>query len=56
MSKSPGVSPEVLRQVKLLELQTRGLVNSLLKRETVPKRCEPDRSAASITVSSRSSM
>ena len=33
MSKSPGVSPEVLRQVKLLELQTRGLVNSLFTGE-----------------------
>ncbi len=28
MSATVGVSPEVLRQVKLLELQTRGLVNS----------------------------
>ena len=33
MTKSPGVSPEVLRQVKLLELQTRGLVNSLFTGE-----------------------
>ena len=33
MSKGPGVSPEVLRQVKLLELQTRGLVNSLFTGE-----------------------
>ncbi|HKP15560.1 MAG TPA: DUF58 domain-containing protein [Gemmatimonadaceae bacterium] len=33
MNKSPGVSPEVLRQVKLLELQTRGLVNSLFTGE-----------------------
>jgi len=33
VSKSPGVSPEVLRQVKLLELQTRGLVNSLFTGE-----------------------
>ena len=33
MNKSPGVSPEVLRQVKLLELQTRGLVNSLFSGE-----------------------
>ena len=33
MSQSPGVSPEVLRQVKLLELQTRGLVNSLFTGE-----------------------
>ena len=33
MSSTPGVSPEVLRQVKLLELQTRGLVNSLFTGE-----------------------
>jgi uncharacterized protein (DUF58 family) len=33
VSKTPGVSPEVLRQVKLLELQTRGLVNSLFTGE-----------------------
>ena len=33
MTRSPGVSPEVLRQVKLLELQTRGLVNSLFTGE-----------------------
>jgi len=33
VTKSPGVSPEVLRQVKLLELQTRGLVNSLFTGE-----------------------
>jgi uncharacterized protein (DUF58 family) len=33
MTKSAGVSPEVLRQVKLLELQTRGLVNSLFTGE-----------------------
>jgi uncharacterized protein (DUF58 family) len=33
VNKSPGVSPEVLRQVKLLELQTRGLVNSLFTGE-----------------------
>ena len=33
MNKSPGVSPEVLRQVKLLELQTRGMVNSLFTGE-----------------------
>ena len=33
MNASPGVSPEVLRQVKLLELQTRGLVNSLFTGE-----------------------
>ncbi|HEX7980754.1 MAG TPA: DUF58 domain-containing protein [Gemmatimonadaceae bacterium] len=33
MSATPGVSPEVLRQVKLLELQTRGLVNSLFTGE-----------------------
>ena len=30
---SKGVSPEILRQVKLLELQTRGLVNSLFTGE-----------------------
>ena len=33
MNASPGVSPEVLRQVKLLELQTRGMVNSLFTGE-----------------------
>jgi len=33
VSATPGVSPEVLRQVKLLELQTRGLVNSLFTGE-----------------------
>ncbi|PYP75311.1 MAG: DUF58 domain-containing protein [Gemmatimonadetes bacterium] len=33
MTRTPGVSPEVLRQVKLLELQTRGLVNSLFTGE-----------------------
>jgi uncharacterized protein (DUF58 family) len=33
VNNSPGVSPEVLRQVKLLELQTRGLVNSLFTGE-----------------------
>ncbi len=33
MSATVGVSPEVLRQVKLLELQTRGLVNSLFTGE-----------------------
>jgi uncharacterized protein (DUF58 family) len=33
VNKSPGVSPEVLRQVKLLELQTRGMVNSLFTGE-----------------------
>ena len=33
MNKSAGVSPEVLRQVKLLELQTRGMVNSLFTGE-----------------------
>jgi uncharacterized protein (DUF58 family) len=33
VNASPGVSPEVLRQVKLLELQTRGLVNSLFTGE-----------------------
>ncbi|MBW8770986.1 MAG: DUF58 domain-containing protein [Gemmatimonadetes bacterium] len=33
MNATPGVSPEVLRQVKLLELQTRGLVNSLFTGE-----------------------
>ena len=130
--QTAGVPPEILRQVKLLELRTRGLVNSLfsgeyhsvfkgqgiefvevreylpgddvrtidwnvsartggttcsmrsekrsvptrsllriadiartalssvasslLKRATVPKRSEPERSTASITVSSRSSM
>src|SRR5213078_472853 len=32
-SAPAGVSPEVLRQVKLLELQTRGLVNSLFTGE-----------------------
>jgi uncharacterized protein (DUF58 family) len=33
VSAAVGVSPEVLRQVKLLELQTRGLVNSLFTGE-----------------------
>jgi uncharacterized protein (DUF58 family) len=33
VSSTPGVSPEILRQVKLLELQTRGLVNSLFTGE-----------------------
>ena len=33
MSPAPGVPPEILRQVKLLELQTRGMVNSLLTGE-----------------------
>lgn len=33
MNGTQGVSPEVLRQVKLLELQTRGLVNSLFTGE-----------------------
>jgi len=33
VTATPGVSPEVLRQVKLLELQTRGLVNSLFTGE-----------------------
>jgi uncharacterized protein (DUF58 family) len=33
VSATVGVSPEVLRQVKLLELQTRGLVNSLFTGE-----------------------
>jgi uncharacterized protein (DUF58 family) len=33
VSATPGVSPEVLRQVKRLELQTRGLVNSLFTGE-----------------------
>jgi uncharacterized protein (DUF58 family) len=33
VSVTVGVSPEVLRQVKLLELQTRGLVNSLFTGE-----------------------
>ena len=33
MSPAPGVSPDILRQVKLLELQTRGLVNSLFTGE-----------------------
>jgi uncharacterized protein (DUF58 family) len=33
VSPSPGVSPDILRQVKLLELQTRGLVNSLFTGE-----------------------
>ncbi len=32
-TKSPGVPPEILRQVKLLELRTRGLVNSLFTGE-----------------------
>ena len=31
--KSTGVPPEILRQVKLLELRTRGLVNSLFTGE-----------------------
>ena len=31
--RSPGVPPEILRQVKLLELRTRGLVNSLFTGE-----------------------
>ncbi|HEV7991619.1 MAG TPA: DUF58 domain-containing protein [Gemmatimonadaceae bacterium] len=33
MSPAPGVPPEILRQVKLLELQTRGMVNSLFTGE-----------------------
>jgi uncharacterized protein (DUF58 family) len=33
VSPAPGVSPDILRQVKLLELQTRGLVNSLFTGE-----------------------
>jgi uncharacterized protein (DUF58 family) len=33
VSPAPGVSPEILRQVKLLELQTRGMVNSLFTGE-----------------------
>ena len=33
MSPAPGVPPEILRQVKLLELQTRGMVNSLFSGE-----------------------
>ena len=33
MSAAPGVPPEILRQVKLLELQTRGMVNSLFTGE-----------------------
>ena len=33
LTKSPGVPPEILRQVKLLELRTRGLVNSLFTGE-----------------------
>src|SRR3954462_7349483 len=32
-SSSPSVPPEILRQVKLLELRTRGLVNSLFTGE-----------------------
>ena len=32
-TRSPGVPPEILRQVKLLELRTRGLVNSLFTGE-----------------------
>ncbi len=32
-TKSPSVPPEILRQVKLLELRTRGLVNSLFTGE-----------------------
>src|ERR1700754_3478050 len=32
-SDSPSVPPEILRQVKLLELRTRGLVNSLFTGE-----------------------
>jgi uncharacterized protein (DUF58 family) len=31
--KSPGVPPEILRQVKLIELRTRGLVNSVFTGE-----------------------
>jgi uncharacterized protein (DUF58 family) len=33
VSAAPGVSPDILRQVKLLELQTRGMVNSLFTGE-----------------------
>jgi len=33
VSTAPGVPPEILRQVKLLELQTRGMVNSLFTGE-----------------------
>jgi uncharacterized protein (DUF58 family) len=33
VSPAPGVPPEILRQVKLLELQTRGMVNSLFTGE-----------------------
>jgi uncharacterized protein (DUF58 family) len=33
VTASPGVPPEILRQVKLLELRTRGLVNSLFTGE-----------------------
>jgi uncharacterized protein (DUF58 family) len=33
LSRSPAVPPEVLRQVKLIELRTRGLVNSLFAGE-----------------------
>lgn len=33
LTESPGVPPEILRQVKLLELRTRGLVNSLFTGE-----------------------
>ncbi|MEO8563073.1 MAG: DUF58 domain-containing protein [bacterium] len=33
MSPAPSVPPEILRQVKLLELQTRGMVNSLFTGE-----------------------
>jgi uncharacterized protein (DUF58 family) len=32
-TKGPGVPPEILRQVKLIELRTRGLVNSLFSGE-----------------------
>ena len=32
-STSPSVPPEILKQVKLLELRTRGLVNSLFTGE-----------------------
>ena len=32
-TSSKGVPPEILRQVKLLELKTRGLVNSLFTGE-----------------------
>ena len=46
----------LLRMALIASTAESSVVSSLLKRETVPKRCDPERSAASITVSSRSSM